>query len=235
MLQIVICDRSSEHAAQLEEIIHGTDGFAACTVEHYHNARDFLHRLEEPRGIDVVFIDVTFDPDAGLLLAREMNRKLPMVQIVFTSCYVAHAVDISDAPHIYFLVKPYEPARIQAALRKARNLMEDGKDRRFLLPTRGNSSIVLSQAQIIYFERMRRTTVVNCADANYETSLKLAELEELLPKPQFVRPHNSYLVNLAYAEKIERFCLHLSNGEVLPISNQRRPSFREGLEDFLKR
>jgi len=234
MLQIAICDRSPEYAAILEEMLHDAKDIAVCAVEHYQSMRDFLQRLEEPRAFDVVYIDVTFDPDMGLLLSRELSRKMPATQIVFTSCYVAHAVDIADAPHIYFLLKPYEKERVRAALKKVNDLFLETKDRRLLLPVRGNAAVVLPLSQIIYFERMRRTTVVNCCSENYEISLKIAELEELLPMPQFSRPHNSYLVNLSYVEKIERFCLHLNNGEVLPISNQRRPLFREALETFFK-
>ena len=235
MIQIAICDRSAEHALKLEALIRSLDGISVKGVEQFHNAREFLQRLDEPRTLDVVFIDVTFDLDAGLLLARELGRKHPSALIVFTSCYVAHAVDITGAPHVYFLVKPYEPERVRAAMEKAKQAIDAAKDQRILIPMRGNSAVVLSEKQIVYFERMRRTTVVNCVDGNYETALKLTELEELLPSLHFTRPHNSYLINLSYVRKIERFCLHLSNGEVLPISNQRRPLFREALEKYLQK
>lgn len=235
MIQIAICDRSAEHALKLEALIRKIDGISIKGVEQFHNAREFLQRLDEPRMLDIVFIDVTFDPDAGLLLARELGRKQPSALIIFTSCYVAHAVDITGAPHVYFLVKPYEPERVRDAMEKAKASIDAARERRVLIPMRGNSAVVLSQNQIVYFERMRRTTVVNCCDGNYETGLKLSELEELLPSPQFTRPHNSYLINLAFVKKIERFCLHLNNGEVLPISNQRRPLFREALEEYLNK
>ena len=104
-----------------------------------------------------------------------------------------------------------------------------------LLHVRGGASIAVPFSDVIYFERMLRTTVVNCAGTAYETSLKLIELEGSLPGTQFSRPHNSYLVNLSHVRKIERFCLHLGTGDILPISNQRRPAFRSALEEYIQK
>lgn len=234
MLQIAICDRSVEHAVHLESLIRGIEDASVSGIEHYQSPSEFIQALELLHIPDLVFLDVTFNPAGALKIAGELNRRFPAAQVIFMSCFVSHATDVSDAAHAYFLVKPFDPARLRAALAKVQATIEANKDRRLLLPIRGSAAIVLLLSQIVYFERMRRTTVVNCVDANLETGLKLTELETMLPTPQFTRPHNSYLVNLAYAKKIERFCLHLTNGEVLPISNQRRPLFREALETYLK-
>ena len=198
-----------------------------------------MKRLKEPRGLDADFFDVTFDSDKILSFAKEIGKWLPTAAVVFTSCYVAHAVEIVDAPHIYFLVKPYAADRVRTALEKVKKQSSaSDRDYLLLLPMRGYGDVVLPRNRILYLERMHRITVVNCDDIKYETLLKLDQIEELLAAQpdaslHFSRPHNSYLVNLAYVEKIERFCLYLSNGEVLPISNQRRPGFRDDLAAFV--
>lgn len=50
---------------------------------------------------------------------------------------------------------------------------------------------------------------------------KLNEIERNLPSEEFIRIHQSYLVNKSYMEKIERYQVQLVNGQRLPISKNR--------------
>ena len=48
---------------------------------------------------------------------------------------------------------------------------------------------------------------------------KLSELqEELKEHPQFLRCHQSYVVNLEQVERLEDSCFHMREGQLIPIS-----------------
>lgn len=232
MLQIAICDDAPEHAEHLESMIRRQEAAADCQIERYPDSTALLERILSPAGFDVIFLDVGLSSGDSIAVAKRINRLLPRAQIIFISDDLSLAVDIFDAAHAYFLMKPVAPARLKCALDHAADNLRALGSRQILLPIRGSAGIVVNIANVNYFERMRRTTIVCTKECSSETNLKLNELEERLPPKLFARPHNSYLVNLSHVKKIERFCLHLDSGEILPVSNQRRPFFKEALAAY---
>ncbi len=235
MLRIAICDDIPEHALELETAVRQLNLEIPLTMERYVSAASLLERIRTPVQFDVVMMDIELVNESGIRAAEEISRVSPATQIIFVSAYLARAVDIFETAHIYFLLKPIDPQRLKNALERALKKARDEQERILLLHVRGGASVTVPFSDVLYFERMLRTTVVNCAGTAYETPTKLAELEGSLPDAQFSRPHNSYLVNLAHVRKIERFCLHLGTGDILPISNQRRPAFRSALEEYIRK
>lgn len=234
MLQIAICDDMPEHAERLEAMIRQEKIAEDCLIERYSDQNALIERIRAPFHYDIVFLDIDLVGESGIDVAKRVNALLPQTQIIFVSAYLSLAVDIFDAAHVYFLMKPVVPVRLRSALERALNNIRALSGKQILLPVRGNASIILNLADIIYFERMRRTTVICIKGGSSETTLKLDELESRLPEGAFARPHNSYLVNLAYVKKIERFCLHLESGEILPVSNLRRPVFKQALTTYIE-
>lgn len=231
MFQIAICDAIPEHAAQLRHFILESHAVDPCVVECFSSAAALEQRVLSSYSFDIAFLDIEIGTESGIALAQSLNRISPTTQIVFVSAYLSHAVDIF---HVYFLTKPIDRSRLLLALDKAKTRVRNSRESSILLPVRCNATVVLALSQILYFERMRRTTIANCIGMRHETALKLAALEEILPAELFSRPHNSYLVNLAHVRKIERFCLHLESGEILPISNRHRSVFRDDLTNYIQ-
>lgn len=234
MFQIAICDAIPEHAAQLRHFILESHAVDPCVVECFSSAAALEQRVLSSYSFDIAFLDIEIGTESGIALAQSLNRISPTTQIVFVSAYLSHAVDIFYADHVYFLTKPIDRSRLLLALDKAKTRVRNSRESSILLPVRCNATAVLALSQILYFERMRRTTIANCIGMRHETALKLAALEEILPAELFSRPHNSYLVNLAHVRKIERFCLHLESGEILPISNRHRSVFRDDLTNYIQ-
>ena len=50
---------------------------------------------------------------------------------------------------------------------------------------------------------------------------KLSDVEEDLPPEDFVRAHQSYLVNNMYIENLKRYEISLISGEKIPVSKSR--------------
>ena len=56
---------------------------------------------------------------------------------------------------------------------------------------------------------------------------RLDNINEMLQDFNFCRVHKSYLVNLKYVEKIERYMLKLSTGDKVSISQPKYNNVRE--------
>lgn len=104
--------------------------------------------------------------------------------------------------------------------------------KRILLPLRGGVQRIFLLSEILYFEREERITRIVTRSETVFTPLRLLELESHLPSQVFLRPHNSFLVNLYQVKRIERRTLFLMDGTCIPISNQRRAAFLDALHTF---
>lgn len=60
---------------------------------------------------------------------------------------------------------------------------------------------------------------------------QINDLELTLSNYDFIRTHQSYLVNLEHVEKINNYSLYLSNGEEVPVTKSR---YSEVKETFLQ-
>lgn len=62
----------------------------------------------------------------------------------------------------------------------------------------------------------------------------MKDLQEQLPS-NFYRIHRSFCVNVNYVAKIERYCVTLVTGEVLPIPKMRYTQIREALTALIEK
>lgn len=56
---------------------------------------------------------------------------------------------------------------------------------------------------------------------------QINDLELILSNYDFVRTHQSFLVNLVHIEKINNYLLYLSNGAEIPVTKQRYAKVKE--------
>jgi len=64
-------------------------------------------------------------------------------------------------------------------------------------------------------------------------SKTLKEFEERLTAANFIRPHQSFMVNLEFIDKYDKSgVIHLKNGITIPVSSRKKDNF---ISAFLKR
>ena len=85
--------------------------------------------------------------------------------------------------------------------------------------------VEISVKDIIYIEnelhKVRFHILKNNQNIILELYKKLSDVEEDLPPEDFVRTHQSYLVNNMYIENLKRYEISLISGEKIPVSKSR--------------
>ncbi len=81
------------------------------------DGRSALTTLRE-RLPDILFIDVQMPELTGLAVLRELEKK-PAV-VIFVTAFDEHAVNAFEVHALDYLLKPFKPARLRAALVRAR-------------------------------------------------------------------------------------------------------------------
>lgn len=87
---------------------------------------------------------------------------------------------------------------------------------------------------MIYIQATDRDCILHMLNERKQVSRALKDLQGQLP-PNFYRIHRSFCVNSDYVAKIERYCVTLITGEVLPVPKMRYTQIREELTALIEK
>lgn len=92
-------------------------------------------------------------------------------------------------------------------------------------------TFILQPSDVIYIDTADKRTFIYTAKDVYETSLRLYELEEQLPKADFFRANKSCIIGMRHIRSIKadidgRLLLTMVSGEKLWVSRQYAAEFR---------
>lgn len=201
---------------------------------------------------DVVFLDVEMEDGTGFDFLNRLN-KLDF-QLIFITAYEKYAVQAFKYCAIDFLLKPIDTDELAVALERAtKNLAQiDHQVQLDMLKsmvsshTTKPSKIILKNSDAIFYIKIE--AIILCeADGPYTifevenhdkiiVSTNIKVYEELLTPHNFVRVHNSFLVN---TNKVIRFdkqdggFLMLENNKSVPVSQRKKDEILKKLHELL--
>lgn len=198
----------------LEKIISGNEGFeVVAQCGSFHDAVE-KYSLCKP---DIVFMDIEIKEDEadetassrvnGAQCARILSNLNTKLKIIFVT---AHSEYMSNAFDIYaydYIVKPFDTGRIERTLRRIlENEMTAEPEIPDKLMIRGRESTsFIDIDEIVMVERQGGTTKIHTLQGLFTTSMGIGEIEEKLKKPQFMRSHKSFIINMDYVSRIEPY------------------------------
>ena len=192
-------------------------------------------RLTEAHRPDILFLDIQMPDMTGLQAAANLNSEKDQPMVVFVTGYSEHALEAFDRQALDYLIKPVAPERLEQTLMRVRSLMEkkvspdvEGFSTPELnplkrLPVRTDYAIKLLRIDEIEFAVSRdKKVIVKTNGCEQRTYYTLSQLEELLPKDEFMRIHLSAIVRVGLIESVNflgnhTYSVTLSGGVVLPI------------------
>ena len=167
----------------------------------------------------VVFMRIhMMQQNKGIELSKEINGKYPGVLVVFLEEMKEYTSEIYEADHGYFMAVDQMEKSLSILFNEI--LPIKMKKNNYWIGLRcGYKAVRVAQADILYFERNLRKTIVHMKTGEQlETAEKLSSLLERLNPHEFVRCHNSYIVNLKEVEEIQGKELCMKQGTSLNIS-----------------
>ncbi|MFD2655839.1 LytR/AlgR family response regulator transcription factor [Gracilibacillus thailandensis] len=156
----------------------------------------------------VLFLDIHMPGLTGLEVAETLrNEEGDEPVIVFTTAYDTYAVQAFDLQATDYLLKPFDKARFDTAMKRVREELQKKQQKKRkidkLIISTDNKMVVVDPLQIGYAVREGRQLLLHMlSNEVIETKMNLKELEEKLAAFPFYRPHRSYLVNLDAIEEI---------------------------------
>lgn len=154
----------------------------------------------------------------GIELSKAINEKYPGVMVVFLEEMKEYTSEIYEADHGYFMAIDQMEKSLPILFNEILPVKMK-KNNHWIGLRCGYKTIRVDQTDILYFERNLRKTIVHMKSGEQlETAEKLSGLLERLNPHEFVRCHNSYIVNLKEVEGIQGKEICMKQGISLNIS-----------------
>jgi len=224
MINIVICDDE----LQCQSIINtAIDEYMAETVLEYTVSRfvsgtELLQQLKVS-NYQIIFLDIKMNDMDGLTVARKIREFDKNIIIAFISANINCSLEGYKVNAVRYILKDEKlNANIAECLHSI--LYEEYHINKMKFDfSNGTHEIALNE--LFYVESRSHKLVfhvMNNEMINYTMNrVKLNEIERKLSEKGFIRVHQSYLVNIVYISRIERYRAVLLNEKMLPIPKDR--------------
>ena len=198
-----------------------------------------MEAIAEIRGSkpDLVFLDVQMPECDGFDVLEMLGGELPAA-VVFVTAYDQYALRAFEAGALDYLLKPFDNARFERALGRAKERIAHGRNRaptpeRFVVKSAGQVSF-LKVSEIDWIEAADYYVCLHVGARNHLLRRSMADVEADLDVG-FCRVHRSAIVNLERVRRMEiaedgGFDLVLTTGARLSVSRRYRRELQERLE-----
>ena len=186
---------------------------------------------------DLIFLDINMPQLSGIELAAMLP---PYQKIIFTTAYSEHALSSFEFHVIDYLLKPISFRRFMQAINKLQYLTAPvavtekqtaEEQESFLFVKSGKQIHRINYASIYFVEALKEYIAIHTNAGTVLVYKRMKEMAEQLPG-QFVRIHNSYIINMQFIKSIEPGIVEIHNSK-LPVSNSYRDLFNQKVSERL--
>lgn len=187
---------------------------------------------------DLIFLDINLTDGTGFdFLDQTENLDF---RVIFITAYEEYALKALKAGAVDYLMKPVDEEELKLALKKVDKLpvaeqrqniktakaVWNNDDSKLILSLH-DSFQVIDLNELLYCESDKGYTTFYCSDGkNHLVSKTLKEFEERLVSANFIRPHQSFMVNMKFIDKYDKSgVIHLKNGNKIPVSSRKKEGF----------
>ena len=190
-------------------------------MAHFYNAKEAIVFLKQ-NPVDLIFLDINMPNMSGLELLNELQIK---PQIIFTTAYAEFAIESYNYNAVDYLLKPFEFDRFQLAINKVEKRLENTKQYPdFFFIKDGFKTIKIEFGSILFIKGSGNYLDITTKDKVYSPRITFTEIVTKLPLSQFVRVHQSYMVNIENIDKIENNHVCIGSHQI-PISSRYKNMF----------
>ena len=198
--------------------------------------------VDAPREIraakpDLLFLDVQMPECDGFDVLESLGKDAPAA-IIFVTAYDQYALRAFEAGALDYLLKPFDNARFDRALARAKEKIAQGKGlpkklQRLTIKSAGQVAFV-SLSEIDWIEAADYYAALHVGEKTHLLRRSMAELEQDLDPAAFCRIHRSTIVNLERVRGLKLsedgdYQVLLESGNTLRMSRRYRKRLQSRL------
>ena len=221
IMNIAICDDERNFAKMLKDYIseYAAPHDFTNHVELYFSPTQLLQA--DLSKYDIVFLDIEMPGIDGIETARQLRQQYDELFLVFITGWIKYAPDGYRVNAFRYLLKKNLPEDLWVCLDEIQEKMFENKE--CITLRNSERELTLPLKDIVYFEGTRQKYVLVYLKNNLEPLKcygKISEMDERLREKGFLRIQKSFLVNMAYIEKIRNYKAYLRTGSELKVSER---------------
>ncbi len=188
---------------------------------------------------ELVFLDIQLKNETGFDLLDKLN--FLDFHLIFVTAYNEFAIKAFKYNAFDYLLKPVNPKELKESLNRVQLkqsfkrenidvLRKNRELKKLVIPTK-EELFVLKVDEIIRCFAVKGYTFFYMEDGREIISSKtMKEYEKILPENQFIRVHQSHMVNLKYVQSYDKSgTIILTNNAQIPVSVRRRKCVSDSL------
>ncbi|WP_144511750.1 LytTR family DNA-binding domain-containing protein [Bacillus sp. FJAT-22090] len=188
---------------------------------------------------DIVFVDIEMTGLNGIEFAKIASKLKKPPIIIFATAFPNYAIEAFSANATDYLLKPFDPRRIDETINRIKELSKPEHSRPTILKLAVHENeriIYIEPSSVLFVYRNERDTIIRTSKNEYTSRYTLKELEEKLSDYNFYRTHKSFLVNIEQIAEVSAWSPSIYqiklNGvsEQIPLSRNYVKDLRELLE-----
>lgn len=230
-LSIAICDDEIIFGKKLENVIstYFNKKQLPFEIDLFQSGKEFVNLKDKMAKYHIVFLDINMKDMDGIETARNLRYMCKDTFVVFVTAFINYTLEGYKVDAIRYILK------MDSNFEKSVNECLDAicekmnYQSRFEIFHFQEGIRKVSVRKIVYIEsdlhKLNFYILEDklCTYTMYETLNNIVGLFE----KDFVRIHQSYLVNLSYILKMNRCDLILSGGTILPIARAREKEVKK--------
>lgn len=214
MIKAIIIDDESKARDLLELLIHES-GRAIKVVAKCADMIQGLAAIKEHQP-DVVFLDIEMPEISGLQLLEYIPN--PNFEIIFATAYDQYAIKAFELSALDYLLKPIDEDKLALSIDRLgkkvdlRNRLltyeqnqQEGEPVKICIPSSQKDYDIVLVKDIVAVEASRNYSIIHTTEQKFTLSKSLSYfVDQYLPIKGFMRTHRSWVVNLNYAQKLDK-------------------------------
>ncbi|MEG1790576.1 MAG: LytTR family DNA-binding domain-containing protein [Oscillospiraceae bacterium] len=227
-MKIAICDDDKDELLYISSIINAyrLERTVSLRCDAFNSATELLSTAKSG-SYDLYLLDVIMPAVSGMETAKEIRGFDRDAAIVFLTSSPEFAVESYQYKAQDYLLKPAKAAQIYALLDTLFAKTQKPPDG-FGVKTKNGMGRILFD-KLVFLEVMGRCLYFHLSDGSVREALaSLAEFEDtLLARPEFIRTHRAYIVNLLQVAELNANEAITLTGNRVPVSRKNYSKVRE--------
>lgn len=220
-MKIAVCDDDLYYRNHIKKM---TETFlqernVAFHLDVFSSGEEFFRFSGNLIEYNVVLLDIGMKEMTGMEVAHRIKEEHAETQIVFITVMLEYAPEGYMIPAFRYIMKDKLAQLLPECLSE---ILKGYKNRMQMMEfpfIGGHRKIILGN--LFYIESRLHRLEFTCNNGTFYMYGKLSVLEHQLAEYNFVRVHQSFLVNLAHVVMLKRYQIELLNGKEIPVSKQR--------------
>lgn len=231
-MHIAICEDNKEDLANTLSLLekYKQEHNAFLTYTTFNSGVDLLSK-EKNCIYTLYLLDVIMPLVNGVEVAKEIRSFNPEAKIIFLTSSPEFAVESYSVNATDYILKPVKEDRFFSVLDNL--LMDIQKPQEGLTIKTKNSINRILFSRLSYVEVMNKKVYFHLSDNSIRvTTARLSEFEDILcTRPEFMRVHRSYIVNLYEIDQLTQNKIITHQGKIIPVS---RLLYKEIRDTYVK-